>query len=344
MVVDIVNPLDIPDWDEQVLRLPNYSFFHSATWARVLSESYGYKPLYFMYSDDSGMTGMVPVMDVKSIFTGHRGVSLPFTDFCEPIKTGDLRFQDVLSHMTTYGKDRRWKYIDLRGGQGLLPDAQPSTVFWGHTLSLSHDENKVFATLKDSTRRNVMKAVKEGVEVKTVRSLEALKDFYKLNCIARKKHGLPPQPYYFFRNVYEQVIAKDLGFISLAYFQNKPIAGNMYFHFGKKAIYKYGASDQRYQRLRASNLVMWEAIKWYCNNGHESLSFGRTALQNEGLRQFKNGWAAQENTIKYYRYDIPRKTFLTSQATSSNCYARLFRKIPIWLLRLLGAVTYRHIG
>jgi len=32
----------------------------------------------------------------------------------------------------------------------------------------------------------------------------------------------------------------------------------------------------------------------YIENGYESLSFGRTEPQNESLRQFKKGWAAEE--------------------------------------------------
>jgi len=49
----------------------------------------------------------------------------------------------------------------------------------------------------------------------------------------------------------------------LASHKGKNIASAVYFHFGDKAIYKYGASDRKYQHLRANNLVMWEAIRWF---------------------------------------------------------------------------------
>ena len=277
---------------------------------------------------------MVPVMDVKSVLTGRRGVSLPFTDFCEPIIYDDLRPQDVLRHITTCGRDRGWKYIEFRGGKELLHDAQPSTVFCGHTLSLSCDEGKVFSNLKDGTRRNVRKAIKEGVEVETVRSLAAVKDFYKLNCMTRKQHGLPPQPYYFFKKVHEHIISEGLGFVALARCNDTAIAGNMYFHFGEKAVYKYGASDKAYQNLRASNLVMWEAIRWYCQNGFKELHFGRTELHHQGLRQFKAGWGAREDLIGYFKYDLSKSSYISTEVGRLRPFhTRIFSKTPISLLK-----------
>ncbi len=85
-----------------------------------------------------------------------------------------------------------------------------------------------------------------------------------------------PQPFIFFKKIHELLISKNLGIVVLAFLDEKPIAGAVYFLFGKKAIYKYGASDRAYQKYKANDLVMWEAIKWFSSNGYESLCFGRT--------------------------------------------------------------------
>ncbi len=342
--IRIINPIEFEGWDDMIAPLPGSSFFHTVAWAKVLSESYNYKPAYFTLFRDDKVAGLIPVMEVNSILTGHRGVSLPFTDFCEPIVSGDLQFKEVLQELITYGRQQGWKYLELRGGQSLLPGTKPSEEVWDHTLNLSPDENNVFSALKDSTRRNVKKAIKKGVEVKILNSAEAIRNFYRLNCITRKHHGVPPQPYHFFRNVYEHVIAKDLGFVSLAFFQGKSIAGNMYFHFNEKAIYKYGASDQRYQDLRASNLVMWESIKWYCLNGFEELHFGRTELKHQGLRQFKIGWGVQEHLMSYFRYDFGKNSFVTGESRIKPFQEEVFRNTPIPLLKILGGLLYGHMA
>ena len=44
MNISIINPIKHPDWDDLLLTADRATFFHTTAWARVLSESYGYKP------------------------------------------------------------------------------------------------------------------------------------------------------------------------------------------------------------------------------------------------------------------------------------------------------------
>src|SRR5512134_721631 len=87
-MLKILNPLDIKEWNDLVAATPGTSFFHTANWARVLSESYDYKPVYFCEIEDGRFKTLVRMMEVDSFLTGKRGVSLPFTDYCDPIFDG----------------------------------------------------------------------------------------------------------------------------------------------------------------------------------------------------------------------------------------------------------------
>lgn len=136
--------------------------------------------------------------------------------------------------------------------------------------------------------------------VKICHSLDSIKEYYRLHNLTRKKHGVPPQPFYFFNNIFRHIIGKNFEIVLLAYHKENCIAGNVYFHYNKNAFYKYGASDLQYQNLRASNLVIWEAIKYYGKNNFQHFCFGRTDPENKGLLQFKNGWGLEETVIKYF--------------------------------------------
>jgi lipid II:glycine glycyltransferase (peptidoglycan interpeptide bridge formation enzyme) len=130
----------------------------------------------------------------------------------------------------------------------------------------------------------------------------------------------------------------------LASFHDKPIAGGVYFHFGEKAVYKYGASDLNYQNLRANNLVMWEAIKWYSSNGYKSLCFGRTEPENRGLIQFKSGWGTTEQPINYYRYDLKKGSFVSGSSKVTGSHNKIFRNMPLPILKKVGSILYKHAG
>jgi hypothetical protein len=345
--IEIVDPIRYPGWDELMLSTKNHSFFHSSHWARVLHESYGYRPLYFALVDSGRMLAMIPCMEIVSVLTGKRAVSLPFTDYCEPILEGESAgeaFHSLLNRLIAFGKEAAWKSIELRSGVSLPPRIPASRVYFGHTLDVSKNEDETFSVFRDSTKRNIRKATKEGVRVGIFNSREAVGEFYRLNCLTRKEHGLPAQPFRFFEKIYEHVLSKERGFIVLASYGDRNIAGAVYFHFGKRAVYKYGASDKRYQRLRANNLVMWEAIRWISRNGCGSLCFGRTEPDNDGLVQFKRGWSARGRAVAYYKYDMKRASFVGEASGLTEAHKKIFHRMPISLLRITGSILYRHIG
>ena len=238
------------------------TFFHTTAWARVLSESYGYKPLYFATIDNGKLAGLIPVMEINSFLTGKRGVSLPFTDICHPVADTAANFQALMDRITEYGHRAGWKFIGIRGGTAQLQGVQHCAENFTHILALSEDETGLKKTFRESTQRNIRHAEKAGVEVRLSHTRDALVDFYRLHCMTRRLHGLPPQPWSFFSKIHEHVIAREKGFVALGVHAGKTVAGAVYFHFRDRAVYKYGASDRFHQNLRANNLVMWEAIRW----------------------------------------------------------------------------------
>ena len=155
---------------------------------------------------------------------------------------------------------------------------------------------------------------------------------------------MPPQPFKLFKNIYKYIVSKGNGFVVTAAWQGKTIGASVYFHFGNKALYKYGASDPAYQHLRANNLIMWEAIKWYCQNGYKSLSFGRTDVDHEGLLQFKRGWGVKEENIPYYRFDPHSGKAMIKSVHKNRSFAKYSSRLPIAALRTFGTLIYRHVG
>jgi hypothetical protein len=59
--ITIVNPIEYPNWDDLLLTNDQSTFFHTSAWARVLHESYKYKPLYFTSIDNGKLSALIPV-------------------------------------------------------------------------------------------------------------------------------------------------------------------------------------------------------------------------------------------------------------------------------------------
>lgn len=342
--LEFVNPIQVPDWDAQIMSHDGFTFFHGAAWAGVLAESFGFVPHYALLRQAGHIQALMPVMEIRSPFTGARGVSLPFSDLCGPLAVSPDAALGLFEQLTEHGRARRWQHLAWRGGKQVSDAAQPSVSFHAHTLDLRPGPNVVEDRCDAAVRRAIRKAQESGLAVRLSTSLDALKRFHQLYCLTRRRHGLPPQPFSFFESIHRHVICRGYGFVVEALLTQTAIASAVFFTLGRRALYKYGASDYTHQQTRANNLVMWEAIQWLIRRGCESLHMGRTSLANEGLRRFKLGWGTVESRLDYFKYDLRRSTFVQEQDDAQGWHNRVFRLLPSPASRLVGALAYKHAG
>ena len=341
--VEVVNPGLVEGWDAQMECLGEATPFHSSAWAAVLNETYGFEPAYFACRREGRPVLVMPMMKVVSSLTGRRLVSLPFSDCCDPISEREMDIAPLMKLVIGHARSQGCKYVEWRSRRALFPNEPVWNTYYGHSLVLDGNEDAVSGGFSSNTRRNIRKAERENVLVQFGEDLKSVKEFYRLHCQTRKEHGLPPQPFNFFRKIWEHVIRLKRGIVILARHQDKCIGGAVFFHFSNRALCKFAASDKRYQAVRANNLIMWEAIKWYGRKSFVSFDFGRTDLSGEGLRRFKLGWGCVEFPIFYYRFDLSRNRFLAGTDRELP-FSSLVRRMPVFLLRQMGRVIYKHFA
>lgn len=336
-----VNPLLIPDWDERIAQFPNAGIFHSAAWARVLHDTYGYEPCYLVRGSSDRPEAVLPLMEVSSPLTGRRGVSLPFTDAVDPLGENPA---DLFAAAQSLARERDWKYLECRGARAAFGPAAASTSFYRHVLALNPDTNALLTGCDEAVRRALRKAERSDLAIDFSQNESAVTDFYGLLCLTRRRHGLPPQPFPFFAAVQRHLLAANHGWVVLARRGGRPVAGAIFFHQGREALYKFGASDDSFQELRPNNLVMWSAIRHYAQKGFLALDFGRTSLDHAGLRRFKLGWGTTESPLDYVRLNTRTGEFLKVPDSANGWHNRVFHHLPTWASRAVGAVLYRHMA
>ena len=339
----ILDPVNDPGWDHVVALHRDAGCFHTSAWAKVLRQTYNHHPFYLQFSRGRRLAALIPLMEVRSPFTGRRGVCLPFSDACEPLIFDPEAVDLVRDRLVRFARERRWKHLEIRGGKFFQPASSSVAKFYGHTLDLRRGAEELAARVASPVRRAIRKAERSDVKAVAARNRHAIDDFYHLHVQTRRRHGLPPQPASFFLNIYEHIIKPGLGFTVLAQRESRPIAAAIFFRFGRNALYKYGASDKRFQEFRANDLVMWHGIQFLLRNGAEKLHFGRTERENEGLRRFKLSWGTQEEVIDYCRIDPLGRQRLMPAPHNFGFHKRVFGRLPLRLNRLVGSMIYPHL-
>ncbi len=341
----MIDPTEYENWDSDILRLKSCTMFHSSYWASVLRDTYHYKPVYFCLKQNDRIVQCLPVMEIRSALTGNRGVSLPFSDFYDlAIAEEEAVQSDILQALIRFGSDAAWDFIEFRNRFPFGIEIEPGEKYYLHSLCLSEGEDKLFSSFKSRGRGCIRKAIKSGVCVDISATFDSVKNFYRLNCLTRRRHGLPSQPFALFKNIYKHIMCTGYGVVASACYGRNIIASAIFFGFGDEALYKYSASDYRYQHLRANNLVMWEAIRWYSKKGFTSLSLGRTSTTNQGLLLFKDAWGGEVRKLQYSKYLFEPNCRAQSSKMPGRLSASIFKRMPIIVLRLIGELLYKHVG
>jgi hypothetical protein len=341
--LEVIDLAEGSKWDGLLCSHPQATAFHSSAWARVLINSYGHQPFYLHFSHRGESRALVPLMEIASLLTGRRGVCLPFSDFCQPLLFGSAETEPVLRAIHDLASERRWRYTEFRGASLLTTANESQPTFYGHTLDLQAGMEALFSGFDSAVRRAIRKSEKSGLTIEVEHSAEAVREFLSLHARTRKRHGVPPQPGVFFRQIYEQIIQPGHGFVVLARNGATAVAAAIFFVWGEKAIYKFGASDETKQSWRGNNFVMWEAIRFLAESGVKQLDFGRTALEHEGLRRFKLGWGTAETPIYYDRLETKSQARASVIPRRTGASAHLFSRLPAIVNRVAGRVLYPHL-
>jgi hypothetical protein len=346
-----IDPLSDPRWDEFLSKSPNASPFHTRAWLQAVHLSYGYDVLAFTTSHSGEeLQNALPLCCVKSWLTGSRLVSVPFADHCEPLLGGRTDLQSFLIEVEQELRQKKMEYVELRP----LLSTQISTALFVstkdycfHQLDLMPNLNLVFGRLhEDSTRRRIRCAQKEGLIYQEGQSEFLLGHFYRLFVLTCRRHGLPPQPQKWFRNLVE-CFGGALK-IRVAFQGSRSVASILTLQYKNTLTYKYGCSDAQYDSLGGIQLLFWRSICEAKEQGLQTFDLGRSDSADTALITFKDRWGAARSTLTYSRYFAPRYADTSfgqyNSAWKFRAAKRVFTHMPNVILSATGRMLYKHIG
>ena len=131
------------------------------------------------------------------------------------------------------------------------------TSFW---IDLTLSEEELLKSFSGKTRYNIRLAQKHGVTVKEDNSDKAFNKYLELTFETAKRQG-----FYAHTKKYHQLMWKHLkekiAHLIVATYKDEVVSAWILFANDGFLYYPYGASSDKYKKIMANNLMMWEAIK-----------------------------------------------------------------------------------
>jgi len=338
----LLDPKD-PRWFDFVDSHPNANLFHHPAWMNLLQKCYGYSPRALaVFNDKGNICAGIPFMEVNSWLTRKRWISLPFSDHCMPLFDNQESLAQLVNWFNQAYSENRVSNIELRWKFPDSPSLKIGPDYFRHIIPLNPDPEEVARKFKRTHKQNISTAENRGVRVESGNQLEHIKKYYQLQLETRRRHGVPAQPWHFFKEIVPILFNQGLGFVQLAYYDDECIAGIVFFHWHNSIIAKYAASKEDTLQLRPNNLLFWTGIEWACKHGYSSFDFGRTEASNTGLIRYKRGWGTIEEHLSYSSFS--EKPISSQEGKIHHLIQSVIRKSPLWLCRISGEILYKHFG
>ncbi len=234
---------------------------------------------------------------------------------------GEMPNKETVSELRRIGKENSCVFIQLEPNTitsltrkseiiklGLAPAAHPLFTKYTFILDLTKSEEDLLKNMHSKTRYNIRVATKHGIEIIEDNSNEAFEQYLKLTKETTQRQGFFAHTENYHRLMWETLrqaqgkLSRDrlTAHLFLAKYKDEVLAAWILFVFKDTLYYPYGASSSKYRETMASNLMMWEVIKFGKKLGLKNFDMWGALGPNPdekdswyGFHKFKQGYGAQ---------------------------------------------------
>ncbi|AKB84290.1 GNAT family N-acetyltransferase [Methanococcoides methylutens] len=338
----IVTKVKDEEWDAFLRNYNTASLYHTHHWKHFLEKTFNYESNYIFAKDEcENIVGLLPLFYVKSKLTGNRLCSVPFSHTCGYVGSEYAKNLLIDEGVDLFSRldSNYFEIRDLVNSSGFCHHILFST----HVLELSSNIDETWLKLHKGTRRGVNKSKSMGVSVHSTKNIEDLKQFYELNCITKKRIGVPCHPWKHFKNMFN--LLNEHVSLYIAKYDDEIVAGGIFEYFGDSVTFAYGASNPCHLNKRPNNALIWRCIEDACVNGYKYFDFGRTSDENIGLMNFKRRWGGIEKQLYYSYYPCDTKPFATNRSNIMyKCGTKIVQKTPFPIYKKASDILFVHFG
>lgn len=228
---------------------------------------------------------------------------------------GNNPTKEILDELKKIGTDNNCIFIQLEpnvinrksliNNSALRPSFHPLFTKFTFILDLTKNEEELMKSFHSKTRYNIKVAQKHGVKIEIENSQKAFEEYLRLT-----EETTNRQKFFAHTPDYHKKMWETLGNLNIknkglsahlinAKYNKKTLTSWVLFVFHDYLYYPYGASSSENRKVMASNLIMWESIKFGKSLGLKYFDMWGALGNNPdpkdpwfGFHKFKEGYGA----------------------------------------------------
>lgn len=328
-------------WDEYVRAHQEGTFFHLSGWQTVIQDSFGHA-CYFLYAEsEQGISGVLPLVEVKSALFGHALVSTPFCVYGGAIADTDevkrLLEREAIALSEKLNVDYlELRYLDEQDNGMLLKQAHAT-----FSCELADDDEQILAKVKKKQRAVIRHSIKNELSVSYSNGFD---DFYQLLSESYRNLGTPIFSKKYFSNLVK-VFDKDLDIAVIKDKDGKSSTAVMNFYFNDTVLPYYGGGNGDSRFIKSADFMYYQVMCNARSKGFTRFDFGRSK-NDSGPYKYKKNWGMEPRPLHYYYHlvkadDLPN---LSPNNPKYRMFINMWQKLPLRVSQFVGPFLSKYLG
>ncbi len=338
---------DIPAWDAFAAASPTGTFFHRAAWAAVIARAFRHTPHYVLAERDGAVTGILPLVHVKTALFGNGLISNPFCVYGGPLAADPETALALEAYAGQLMQKIGAAVTEFRFLHPLpenwLPAADwpsRSDLYVTFRKEIAGDDEANLKAIPRKQRAMVRKGIERGLVSHVSKNVDGLHAIYAESV---RNLGTPVFSRRYFRILAEAfgpqmdvVIIEDAGV---------PVSAVMNFYDRGEVLPYYGGGTAAARQSYANDFMYWEVMRRAAARGARLFDFGRSKA-GTGAFAFKKNWGFAPEPL-HYHYRLKPGASIPDHNPLNPRY-RLFiaawKKLPVPVANLIGPHIVRGVG
>jgi len=328
-------------WDAFLTERGEGTFFHLSGWRRIFEDVFRLRTHYLFAEREGRITGVLPLVEQKSLLFGHGLISAPFCVEGGPVA------QDEASRAALDGAARELmdstasRYIEYRSRTASRPGWQvKSGLYATFAREISTDHDADLTRIPRKQRAVLRKTLQGDLRTEVVNDPER---FYPIYAASVHNLGTPVFSKAYFRALFQQFPgACDVMVVSEA---GRDVSAVLNFTYKDTVLPYYGGGLAAARKSGANDLMYWAVMRHAAERGLRRFDFGRSKV-GTGAFSFKKNWGFEPLWLEY-EYWLRDGASLPDNNSASPKYrffVESWKRMPLALANLLGPLLIRHLN
>ncbi len=310
----------------------------------MIEHTFGHQAFLLMARAAGNVHGVLPLVQVRSKFFGNRMISQAFSNYGGPVADGHAASVALYNRAVELAVEHGCESIEFRNTE-LIPydlHLRVDKVCMRYPLVSDVDELWNSFSSRSGVRNHVRKAQQFGITVVSGGE-ECLEEFYRVWAVRMRELGTPCYPRKLFCNILKAF--PDNARIFLGRLKGRTIGARFTVSFNGLAQSRWGATLVKYNGTRVNHYLYWTVMKYYAEAGAKWFDFGRSSVGSTQYK-FKKQWGTKPVPLYYQYWVRPGKEFsvVSPDAPKYRRKAELWKKLPLWMTRLIGPYIGRNLA